>query len=260
MTDTPVQDIPLRDGSTTADPRLDRLVQFDDRSRGYPIRQLVEDKRPRSYTWAVGSWLDQRQEGACVGFSLAHELSSRPLRAGGIDGRYARERIYWEAQKNDPWEGGAYPDASPHYEGTSVLAGVKVCHRLGHFDHYRWAFSLEDLVLALGYKGPAVLGIWWWRGMFRPDASGFIHPTGYRAGGHAILAYRVKLVPIQPEPGWAEWRWENIDRDRSYVGLWNSWGDDWGQKGTAKVSLADMGTLLSDDGEACIPIGRRKVA
>lgn len=251
----------LRDGTTTEDPRLDRLIQFDERSRQYPIRQLVAEKRPRSYTWSVrDTWLDQGREGACVGFSLAHELVARPMNAERINARYARELIYWEAQKIDPWAGGAYPGAQPFYEGTSVLAGVKVCQALGHFTEYRWAFSLQDLVLGLGYKGPAVLGVWWWDGMWDTDNAGFIHPTGSRVGGHAILAYRVKLVPMTPGPGWSEWTWGNIDRDRSYIALWNSWGPDWGVNGTAKVTLTEMGQLLADDGEAAIPVGRSRAS
>lgn len=81
----------LRDGSTVEDPRLDRLVQFDERSRGYGIVPLLEaqDKtQPRSYTWGCDiRTLDQGREGACVGFAWAGEAAARPVVGGTRAGR-----------------------------------------------------------------------------------------------------------------------------------------------------------------------------
>ncbi len=108
----------LRDGSTVQDPRLDRLVLFDDASRNYPIRTLLtaeQYRKPRSYTWRFPTeWLlDQGREGACVSCGWGHELMSRPRVVTGINMPWCRERIYFEAQRIDPWPGGAYPGASP---------------------------------------------------------------------------------------------------------------------------------------------------
>src|SRR5687767_6560054 len=132
--------VTLRDASLVSDVRLARIRQFDDRSKQYPVRELVKARAPRSYTWPCLQHLDQGQEGACVGFSVAHELIAKPVSVKGITAKFATEAIYWEAQRNDPWEGGSYPGAKPIYEGTSVLAGVKVVHKLGHIKEYRWAF------------------------------------------------------------------------------------------------------------------------
>lgn len=38
---------------------------------------------------------------------------------------------YWMMQREDYWEGGSYPGASPVYEGTSVRAGQDVMHAFG---------------------------------------------------------------------------------------------------------------------------------
>lgn len=222
----------LKGGYKTKDPRLDRLPQFDDRSLDYPVRQLVATKEPRSYTWRCNKWLDQGREGACVGFSMGHELIARPKELLTIDNNYARNRIYKEAQKIDEWPG-------ENYEGTSVLAGAKIVQSLGHFKEYRWAFGIDDLILALGYTGPAVLGVNWYTGMFRTDDKGFIRVSGSVAGGHAILARSVNL------------RGE-------YAILRNSWGNDWGTNGDCKISFGDLRRLLQEDGEACIPVGRSK--
>lgn len=228
----------LRDGSTVADPRLTRLQHFDERSREYPVRELLPAGQVgRSYTWRCDAHLDQGREGACVGFSLAHELVGRPACVTGIDGQFARERIYWEAQRIDPWPGGAYPGAEQSYEGTSVLAGVKVCQRLGYIREYRWAFSIRDLAGAVGHIGPAVLGIPWYEGMYGPLPCGHLHPTGALVGGHAILCKGVNV------------------RRRTFT-LHNSWGSSWGDHGSALISWDELDRLLHEGGEACIPVLR----
>jgi len=138
--------------------------------------------------------------------------------------------IYRKARTLDEWPG-------EDYEGTSVIAGAKACKQLGMIKAYRWAFGLDDLRLALGYKGPAVLGINWYEGMMSPDADGYIKPTGSLLGGHAILAFSVN---------------ERLKR----ISLWNSWGATFGHNGTCHVSFYDMEKLLAEQGEACVPVIR----
>lgn len=225
----------LRDGSTVTDPRLGRIAQFDERSRAFPIRLLVEAKKPRSYTWRCNTWLDQGQEGACVGFSWSHELAARPVEQA-VDAAYAR-RLYHEAQKIDEWPGGSYPGARPVYEGTSVLAGAKVLSKWGRIPEYRWAFGLQDLILAVGYTGPAVIGVNWYERMFAPGSDGFLRVGGAVAGGHAIAVIGVS-VP------------------RRAFRLHNSWGKSWGDQGRAWLSWDDMERLLHEQGDACVPVKR----
>jgi hypothetical protein len=231
--------VTLRDGSEVVDARLARIVQFDERSWEFPIRATVGTKRPRSYTWRCRQHLDQGNEGACVGFSMTHELIARPAEVRGLDGKFAREQIYWEAQKIDPWPGGSYPGADQRYEGTSVLAGVKMLKKLGYIDSYRWAFGLDDLVMAVGHAGPAVLGVPWYEGMFNPWSCGHLHIDGQVAGGHAILCKGVSV------------------KDRTFT-LHNSWGPAWGNGGDAIISWEEMDRLLHEQGEAVIPLGRHR--
>ncbi len=223
--------ITLKDGSKTKDVRNDRIVQFDERSRKYPIRARVTIKKRRSYTWRCRTHLDQGAEGACVGFGIAHELAARPSEVKRLTNKFAREKIYWEAQKIDPWPGGSYPGARPVYEGSSVLAGVKIAQKKGYFDSYYWAFSLNDLALGVGYRGPAVLGISWMEGMADTDEKGFIHATGSIVGGHCILCRAINVK-------------------EKYFMLRNSWGKNWGMDGDCKISFPDMKKLLENNGEA----------
>lgn len=205
----------------------------------------IEDKPFRSYTWnlPIKSYspphpnlerlaLDQGTEGACVGFAWAHEIAARPWSDPNITDDYAIAIYRW-AQQNDEWPG-------ENYSGTSVLAGAKaVTEWLSRIKEYRWAFGLDDVRRTIGYKGPVVLGINWYEGMFRPDSTGRIQPTGSLMGGHAILAYRV-------------------DERNKRIYLWNSWGQDWWEGGPwCFLTFEDLGRLLSEQGEACIPVVRR---
>ena len=220
-------------------PAFGRRIEFDERSREYQIRALLSVKqvsKPRSYTWRNPIRLDQGNEGSCVGHAWAHEAAAKPVMVPGITHHTALS-IYRRAQILDE-----YSDTPPE-EGSSVLAGAKAsqeCHYLGE---YRWAFGLEDLILAVGYKGPAVLGINWYEDMMDVDKRGYVWASGEILGGHAILCNRVNI------------------KDR-FFGLSNSWGESWGTHdawgigGTCRVSFVEMEHLLAEDGEACIPIKR----
>jgi hypothetical protein len=232
---------------------FDREIKFDPRSRSFPISTTFTHNKIRSYTWKCEAWNDQGREGACVGFAWSHELTARPVEIK-TSNEVARQ-IYIEAQKLDQWAG-------EDYEGTSVIAGVKAVRALyadkdGNplIAEYRWAFSLEDIVRTLGFRGPIVLGMNWYSGMFNTDANGFIRKTGFLAGGHAILARGVKIVWLDKK---APKVWSNVDRQLSYVVLRNSWGKAWGDGGDAKISLNDLNALMREQGEACVPVVRKK--
>jgi len=230
--------ITLRNNTTTEDARLDRIEEFDERSRNYSIGDIRKTRKLRSYTWRCNEWFDQGREGACVGFSLGHELAARPAEVRGLDYEYLVKDIYWEAQKNDYWDGGSYPGASPQYAGTSVIAGVKRVKQLGYIEEYRWAFNIDDVLYGVGHNGPAVIGVGWHRDMLTPDKDGFIKPTGGVVGGHAILITAVNVK-------------------KGYVTLRNSWGRGWGKDGNCYVTFADLEYLLNRNGECCFLLRRK---
>jgi hypothetical protein len=209
---------------------LGRLQEFDEKSRNYPVRMLLGDV-PALFTkiWDCDVWLDQGTEGACVGFSWAHELSAEP--SVYHVGETGAQLIYREAQQIDEWPG-------EDYEGTSVLAGVKIVKSLGFIEEYRWGFSLSDVLDAVVNIGPVVLGTNWYEGMWNTDQDGYIWPTGSLQGGHAIAII-------------------GYDHERGAVLLHNSWGQSWGVDGRAWVSVPSLEFLLDNQGEACIPVVRK---
>ena len=231
---------------------FDRIPKFDERSRNFRAVAGLEPHPLRSYTWGfpVPTWLDQGQEGACTGFAWAHELACRPAVVPATD--ELALRIYHRGQQLDEWEG-------EDYSGTSVLAGAKAVSELQNthgqslLKSYRWVFGLDDLVRVLGYRGPVVLGINWYSGMWATDEDGFVRVEGEKSGGHAILARGIRLF----------WQGEgrtlaDVDLERSFVLLRNSWGQSWGLNGDCKVSLNDMDMLLQQDGEGCVPLVRHR--
>lgn len=230
----------LRDGSESSDPRLTRMPHLDPKSLAYGIKALFTPAtKLKTKTWRCKDYFDQGNEGACTGFAVTHELAAQPTRIGGLSNKFAREEIYWEAQKIDPFDGGAYPGAEVFMEGSTVLAAVKVAKSLGYIEEYRWAMSVKDLALAIGNVGPAILGVRWYEGMFKPAACGMLHPTGEIVGGHAILC-----------------RGYNAKK-RTFL-VHNSWGKNWGDEGTARIHWDDMQTLLAKNGDACIPTRRAR--
>lgn len=264
--------IQLKGGAQTSDPRLGRIPQFDQRSRLYPIRTFkvagkqIADHNPQSKSWDLNEYLDQGSEGRCVEYSICHELLAQPeeVELNLVEQILAGKLIYWPAQHEDEWEGGSYPDADPFYEGTSVLAGIRVTARLGFYTEYHWAFSLEDAVVALGHVGPLVLGMNWYDGMSTPDEDGFLPVTGEIVGGHAILspAITIKYTSLSLWeriknlffPGSVPFKKVNLEK--SYLTLHNSWGPLWGENGRAKLKLADFDRLRKEGGEVCLITGR----
>lgn len=242
----------LKGGHTTTDARLDRVPQFDERSRQYGI---TDDPRfsaaLRTRTWAQHLRLNQGREGACPGFSRAHDLGASPVQVRPVDNAFA-QKLYEEARRRDEWPG-------EDYEGSSVLGAIKASVAFGYVGEYRWAFSIDDALGALANVGPVVFGSDWLDGMFDPDANGELHVEGNVAGGHAYCARSV-LLPrsgvVRIERTFNDvHKVVKIKTTEPLVGITNSWGEDWGVLGECFVKASGMEKLLKGvdyAGEAAI--------
>lgn len=121
----------------------------------------------RGFKDVYGWWLyyNQGREGRCVQFGCSRALSLLRRQRYRISEDEIGRWHYWEAQRTDEWAGGSYPGASPHYEGTSVRAGLEVMRAYGvvknrgtapdpneSISAYRWApeNGMNDVLAALG--------------------------------------------------------------------------------------------------------------
>jgi len=200
-------------------------------------RRAYDD--PVSVLHECGAWLDQGEEGACVGFGLAHLLACNPP-AMKVDARFAREGIYYPSQRRDEYPGGEYPNARPRMQGTSLKAACKVLVDIGACDGFEWVFGFDEWLHVIPSK-PVVLGTKWYGDMMRPDGKGYVYASGVEAGGHCWLTRG------------------NDQEKRRGVGR-NSWGPHWGRKGDFFISHADLRKLLDEeDGEAVTLVNPRAV-
>lgn len=217
----------LRDGTFPQDERLGRLASFDPKSRNFPVRSMLAPGAPlKSKRWRLDPRLDQGSTSSCVGHAWCHDHGAEP-------GRYKiasplAHKWYHLAQDRDEWAGS-------DYEGSSILGGAKAGVAQGFFKEYRWAFSVHELLMTVGYLGPVVVGTNWYRAMFSPDARGLVRIGGHMDGGHA-------------------WMVRGVDLAHEEIIASNSWGRDFGVNGDFRVGFADLGRLLEEGGDCAHPV------
>jgi hypothetical protein len=231
---------------------FDRVPGLDPRNRSHPITALVGQPARRRQVWRGPDLvLNQDAEGACVGHGHTHEATSSPVRVDFkrstvADKGFPAEAqafafaLYRAAQKIDEWPGEAY-------SGTSVLAAAKIMKSLGVYGEYRWAFGVEDVISAVIAHGPVVIGIPWYDAMYEAPG-GEVRIGGSVVGGHCLL-----VLGYDPKHRFTD----------GAVGegllLLNSWGPGWGLNGQAWIRKADLGALLREQGDACVPVRRSYV-
>lgn len=213
---------------------LGRRIEHDPQSKQYPARRAT---RPRTVVWDhKAPVLDQGDLGSCTGNALAQCLNttkfvrSRPQRRY-LDESYAR-LLYAKATALDDIPG-QWP---ANDTGSSGLAVAKAGVALGYLARYEHAFGFDHFAAAIALQ-PVIVGTNWYDDMFDPDSRGWVHPTGGMAGGHEYLAI-------------------GINHRERYVRFINSWSDQWGVRGHFRMTFDDFASLLSEDGDVTVPIGR----
>jgi len=237
----------MRDGTTVEDPRLGRLVEFDERSRQYNVADLLTAPI-KGRTWYGRVRLDQGQTSACTGNARTHDLAFSPIPLKNADGSPLDETfaqaLYNLAKKYDEWPG-------ENYEGSSVLGAAKAASALGFIGEYRWAFNIDDYLQAIATIGPGVSGTTWLNSMFYPRPSGELEvdPSSGEAGGHSY-AFRGLIVSESAKTS-------IVGRGRNRKGIplmrqTNSWDKTWGLNGESFIWADDYERYLMPQGDQCI--------
>lgn len=165
--------------------------------------------------------LDQGDTGHCVGFAGAGWGNVLPQDDHFVnsDG----DRIYYEA-----CAAGGYPNTE---DGSTIRDLAKALKKDGRLSVYAFAASVDDALSFVSKSGPVVFGTDWTEGMFDPDPTGRVRPTGQVAGGHAYVCI-------------------GLDLQLEQVWFLNSWSVDWGQNGRFWMSRDDVQTIFANQGEA----------
>jgi hypothetical protein len=226
----------MRDGSEVTDVRLGRLPEFDERSRDFPVaKRLLRvtpaiPKRGRSW-WTPHPRMHQNGYPRCVSYAGGNRLRGTPVMNKSVDHDYC-DFLYARAQFHDEW-----PDTSP-YDGTSGLGLAKALLEEGLIDGYYWCFSVEEILTALAYAGPVLVGWPWYRSMMDPP--------------HSQLG-KIKVDPNSGLEGYHEVLLRGFSVTNRTCRLTNQWGEAWGHRGETHVRWDDMRDhLLPNQGDALV--------
>lgn len=218
---------------------LGRLHAPDARDKTYRMMSFLPTVPPAKTFryYKLGPILDQGSTGTCVGHAWRSFLSSAPIMTTGGPEPFD---IYRGAIAIDEFADNDN-DGIAMQMGTSVRAGAKILQSAGYIQNYVWATTIDDMAnWILSDKGTIVMGTAWYDGMFTPDNLGFVKISGSVIGGHAYLCI-------------------GYSRPKASFKFVNSWGSNWGQKGTFYMSSETVERLLKENGEACTAIEKKVI-
>ena len=66
--------------------------------------------------------------------------------------------------------------------GSTILAAMKALRVLGYANGYHWCFGLDDVLKTLSTLGPVEVGLSWYEGFDKPNASGLVKLRGAPSG------------------------------------------------------------------------------
>jgi hypothetical protein len=211
-----------------------RLVNHDTRNRRYEFDHA--GMQVEGVEWYRRTpIMDQGDLGCCTCAALVGALGTDPYASRVVrtlDMTLVRDLYSVATRIDDRGPHGIKGQWPPTDTGSSGLAAAAAAKRAGLIREYRWVFSDAGLLGALAH-GPVIMGMPWYQGMCEPDSDGRLWPTGDCLGGHEIL--------IRGKRG------TDLIMD-------NSWGDWWGNRGSALLPWQVYQQLRRDQLDITVPI------
>lgn len=218
--------------------RCGRNVRHDSRSLGYRYKTTQPDAPLQ--TTLIQRYipiLNQGNVGSCTLNAGVGCLGTGKLwLALSVEQRLTLNEtgaVYMYSQEERILYGTGYP---PTDNGGDGLTAAKVMQQDGYISGYTHCLALNDVLEALSDGNPLSIGINWYDSFDSPSSSGLIDisPDAQVRGGHEI-----------------ELRGNNVT-DQMVFGD-NSWGEDWGLKGSLEMSWDTLSRLLSEQGDGTVP-------
>lgn len=224
--------------------RLGRHVHHDPRSLAYRFEpEYGAGPVTVQHNRRVGVF-DQGNLGSCTGNAILGAVGTDPLfdpvpvdnpdrpnDNTSVDEDIA-VKLYEQATQLDDVPG-TYP---PDDTGSTGLAAAKAAQQAGLISGYQHALSLQAALAALAL-GPITVGVNWYSSFDNPAADGHITLTSgaYVRGGHEFVI-------------------DGCNVAKRIVWAYNSWGPGWGANGRMYFSWDLLGRLLSEQGDATVPV------
>jgi hypothetical protein len=205
-------------------------VHHDSRSWDYQAELAPELVSVRHF--AHGLPFNQAKVGSCTAEALTGACNTNPnIEPGNVP--YAQQMAITLYIKESTNEGYPYPAYDPGGSGLAVCqAGVQ----LGMISSYTHAFGAQNALLALVLR-PIISGFNWYDSMDTPDENGIVDipATARVRGRHETMGHM-------------------LDVPNEVIWFWNSWGRDWGMGGRYGMRFATYERLLSEQGDATVPM------
>jgi len=196
--------------------------------RDYKLRNCIPPIRGVSPVKRVWDFpvtpLDQETSVHCVGFCMAHFGINLPTFT--LYNKKDAHEFYYKCK--------VVEDEPKIENGAQMRSAAKVLQDEEVVNGYAFAHSLSEIKWWLLNRGPIMIGTIWTSEMMLPKPGNILSTGGDILGGHAYLLN--------------EWR------EDGYIGIQNSWGSAWGEKGKAYIKAEDLEKLFWYGGEAIAAI------